>query len=127
MNLQTILNEAVVHLVNQGRRSTKGNEIHMAFYRGDEGRKCPVGFFIADEKYYPELEGKNVNSHSVIESIRDDVKSVPEALELLVMLQNLHDRYDIDGDEFNKIVASIACTFNLNAPQSKLHEDAVWE
>lgn len=125
MDLQTIFNEAVAHMVKQGTRSRIPGG-GMCAYRSPGGLKCAVGYFIPDENYSPQLEGKGASQPQVVKALPQEIVATARALELLDKLQTLHDDR-MPGRHFNLYVKQIALHFNLDIPAAKLPDDVIWE
>lgn len=90
MKAQTVFDRTAEHLLTQGGRSAVPNSSggQSCLYRGPKGRKCPVGFWITDRDYRPEMEGISigivVGRFNVPEVLRD-------YLLLLTVFQSIHD------------------------------------
>ena len=105
-SLQDIFDQAANHLLTQMKQS-RGN--NMCLYRSDDGLKCAVGCFIADDEYIGDMEGECVETLIVngrMSSISRD------RLKLLDKLQSMHD--GLDTDQWSSALEGIAAEFNLN-------------
>jgi hypothetical protein len=89
--LLDIFEKAKAHLLAQGQRSE--DEHNNCLYRGPNGTKCVIGYFIPDKYYSSKLEGKNVYSVEIQEVLRLSGIDVDnkEILSLLGRLQTVHD------------------------------------
>jgi len=91
-----IYNYVVTHLKNQGSQSLSVDDFHrgapfreICAYRGADNKMCAVGCLIADDEYYPEMEGSNVNA--LLSNYRHLDRLEPHTA-MLAELQSLHDR-----------------------------------
>lgn len=76
-------------LLEQNRRSWNNDS---CAYRGDEVRKCGVGFVISDEYYTPGLEGATINKVTVQEAVRASIGWFGgELFDILDDVQAIHD------------------------------------
>lgn len=92
---QAVFDATVRHLARQGGPSVRRVDgTFTCMYRGNEGRRCSVGFWIPDEAYSPRME-----KTPITEGLRSKIVQVaiPEPmrtkriLNLLEMLQQAHD------------------------------------
>lgn len=60
-------------------------------YRGPEGRKCAIGLFIPDEKYFESMDTEDLRASDLIKLYPDLHDSMPLAGSALNQLQNAHD------------------------------------
>jgi hypothetical protein len=61
-------------------------------YRGTEGRKCAVGWLIADEQYTTAFEGQDATAFEVAEAlIKSGVPNTAAAERLIGKMQHTHD------------------------------------
>jgi hypothetical protein len=111
MTLQEMFDTTIQFLHDQGGPSLAppddGGEPRCA-YRGDGGRRCSVGFWIPDDRYDPDMEGKTITakygiSFGLISSqLPAEVLEVTNAILLLQRLQTTHDgarrRYQWNDD-----------------------------
>ena len=105
-SLQDIFDQAVNHLLTQMKPSRNDD---ICLYRSDDGLKCAVGCFIADDEYIGDMEGECVETLIVngrMSSISRD------RLKLLDKLQSMHD--GLDPDQWGSELEVIAEEFNLN-------------
>ena len=97
MKAQEVYDKACTYLLSMKERSmghAEGHEICM--YRGSGGNKCVVGYFIPDEKYSKEMEGRNV----CCEPVERALGELSVYNDLLSDLQSIHDNilnWDSDG------------------------------
>jgi hypothetical protein len=90
--LQEVYDETVRHLMTQGGPSlgkTRLGDLSCR-YRGDEGRRCSVGYWIADKDYGLILEGSTARTPLVQEALSPEVRG-PIYEALLCSLQKAHD------------------------------------
>jgi hypothetical protein len=93
------------HLLSQGVKSETTDGFENNFktdagcaYRGDDNKKCAVGWIIADEYYDYSLEGKACHQKEVLDAVE---KSVPRWIVNPSMLQNMQYIHDeIEPDEW---------------------------
>jgi hypothetical protein len=88
-SLQRIFDQAALHLLTQNRQSLskKLKGASLCRYRNDDGLKCAVGCFIADDEYHPSMEGQSSDDITVKFNINFYRKL------LLGELQLLHDMH----------------------------------
>jgi hypothetical protein len=85
---QEVFEFVAQHLLNQNQRCMNNGK---CAYRGEDGLKCAVGVIIADDEYDPVFD---MVSDSAIQClVRDKRIKVSDHLELLTMLQSIHDTY----------------------------------
>lgn len=127
MTRQELFDETARFLFTQGGPSLSGSG-GICSYRGQDGRKCAVGFWIPDAVYLPSIEGKGI----CMDGTRITAELEPfipphlhEHAALLHELQKGHDRADW-GEESGRwvmpwrddgiagILEWIAGRFNLN-------------
>ena len=124
MKPQEIFDAASVHLMGMEGPSLD-QDADACVYRGKDadcefnGQKCAVGLFIADEHYYPDLEGAGMSNQRVAESVakswdQDDLTA--DQLLLLHDLQTAHDETSRGWEWPNSIVDAldkVATKFHL--------------
>lgn len=104
-SLQDIFDQAANHLLTQMKQSRYDG---MCLYRSDDGLKCAVGCFIADDEYYGDMENEcveNLIDCGLMRSIDHD------RIKLLDKLQCMHD--GLDPDRWSSALEEIAAEFNL--------------
>ncbi|MGI4991015.1 hypothetical protein ACRXCV_00165 (plasmid) [Halobacteriovorax sp. GFR7] len=121
MELQTLFNMTIQHLVRQNEASMFRG---LCSYRGDNATKCAVGYFIADSEYSVDLESKPAHSKHVLDAIECTVGSLDEDAKLLLgSLQAVHDvEYEIalsgvDAEKLHEAVHGIARRYGLIVPR----------
>lgn len=123
MELQTIFNMSIQHLVRQDQPSLNGE---VCAYRGECG-KCAVGYFISDSEYNLKLENYAANQVRVITGLEATLGSLDHnALNLMYSLQMLHDieysnfhqdRENYDGTNLLHRIKGIAKEYGLIVPR----------
>jgi len=100
-----IYNYVVTHLKNQGSQSLSVTSLsarEICAYRGADNKMCAVGCLIADDEYYPEMEGSSVSA--LLSHYRRLDRLKPHTA-MLAELQSLHDRPNFfDQSEEEKIL-----------------------
>jgi hypothetical protein len=87
------------HLITQGQKS----EIYGTgcLYKQSKYKlSCAIGCLIEDEFYSNELEFKNIYNPLVTKAIQKSLPNWIMNTEMLVNLQELHDRYEVDEWEW---------------------------
>ena len=108
--LQDVFNTVATHLLKQKQRS---GGAQACLYR-DGPLKCAVGVLIADEHYHSDLEEKSANAYPVVQAVeRSGWPCTPEAENLYLSLQAVHD--DFDPDKWSETLANVAKSYNLDA------------
>ena len=115
MKQQEIFDAASVHLMGMDGPSMDQDNDACAYRGKDEdcefnGQMCAVGLFIADEHYYPDLEGAGMSNQRVAESVakswdQDDLTA--DQLLLLHDLQTAHDETSRGWEWPNSIVDAL--------------------
>jgi hypothetical protein len=122
---QEIFDYVVQKLIEQGGKSTSEG----CAYRGDYGRKCPIGWLIPDEAYISIIEGMpwceivshaetNATYSSVIKAVYDDIDpSSGVDNTFLSDMQIAHDDSDSDGWDAQMEIKlfSFAMKYDLDA------------
>lgn len=111
MQKEDVIAQTFAHLIVQAERSIKTNG-SMCRYRGKDGLKCAVGFWIPDEKYDPEIEGRSASSSLVVACLPPEIA---EHTDVLLSLQHFHDElpwYENSTMCFNLIQAFV---FGINS------------
>jgi hypothetical protein len=91
-------------------------------YRGEKGTKCAAGFFIPDDLYSEDLEGKSLLAESVnqLECFKE------KSLSLLRAMQQAHDLSSEDPDnfmeQFRNRMRSVADYFELDDSSTHYYE-----
>jgi len=108
MTAQEILNTVAQHLIKQGRRSLMPDGV--CCYRSHDGLKCPAGYLLTDEEYFPEMEGHNVGYLEYILPLR----LVPH-MDLIRSCQRVHDNHPVERwpSELRKLAEKLG----LNVPE----------
>lgn len=105
MSNQEAFDRVTNHLLTQMKqsKSKSGN----CLYRGTDGTSCAVGCLIADEHYYPSLEGLYANSSAVIAALKKS--GVKCSAEMLLDFQDLHDcsLYEYPHENLSAIIAQL--------------------
>lgn len=92
LHIERIFNRVKNYLLAQNEQSLDSQDRCM--YRGDDCRKCAVGFLISDEFYTPKLERKSLrHSQPIREAVMKSQKmpDIPRVWEMLHRLQLVHD------------------------------------
>jgi len=110
LTLQETFDKVATHLLRQNARSESATT---CLYRGPNGLKCAVGCLIDDAVYSPEIEGFAVKDVACIKSAlrKSGVPTGRKAMDLLVNLQVLHDRFQ--PVLWREELAKIATDFDL--------------
>jgi len=110
---QQIFDLVKKHLLEQNKRSQK--ESGLCAYRGQRGRKCPVGYLIPDQYYkkaFDEEIGMGVDElFKHYPRVMEKSGLPEEALELLTALQDMHDTDP--PATWSKKLSGIAKNFDL--------------
>lgn len=117
---QRIFNLIHVHLLTQKAKS-KGYVSALPMqrvcaYRGDGGRKCPIGYLILDSIYTPDMEGHGIKSLLITWAILASGYDIVEegSIEFLQELQNIHDELFVE--DWEHALAFTAEQHGLNIP-----------
>jgi len=89
MTRQEMLDIAVAGVIGQGWLSMDTNGF--CAYRGDDGRRCAIGWLIPDQVYRPGLEGEAVDV-----LIEEDLNAMPK---VRTAFQSLAKRYGLEYRE----------------------------
>lgn len=104
----TITNEQIFdrvaeHLLKQGQKSMSDGPYYMdsvivtngCMYRGPNGLKCAIGCLISDEMYDHSLEGRPVQSSTVMAAVATSLGVEASVLNfhMLMELQQIHDSF----------------------------------
>lgn len=93
---QQTFNKVVRHLRRQGKKAEVTlTAIKVCRYRTPDGLKCAVGCLIPDEVYDAEMEGKALVLEYGHDPLRDTVTWLGHDLSLAIMLQRIHDEWDV--------------------------------
>lgn len=110
---QDIFDMVARHLLTQGKKSIRSTGIppgvapNNCAYRGEGGMSCAVGCLIPDKRYYRGLEGMSAPAlPSYI------LKEYEEHIELLCLLQGIHD--DHHEDNWKQCLEQLAHTYELS-------------
>jgi hypothetical protein len=115
-------------MIEQGRPSlrTGPHGTIKCAYRGTNDTKCAAGFFIPDELYSENIEGKGL----VAESVRRLGCFKGKSISLLTDMQIAHDRASEDEehfmDQFRNHMRSVANTFGLDDSSTYLPAKPVY-
>lgn len=135
MKTQQMFDEAVRHLMAQGKKSRAWTG--SCVYRGPNGLKCVIGIFIPDHLYNPSMEGnsvgglrRNVKDALIPEDIEEylgdstrvvrrlkELGTEGKALFFLNELQNIHDLPDNDEnivEVWRRLLRQFARDWGLN-------------
>jgi len=105
-SLQDIFDQAANHLLAQMKQSRNDR---ICLYRSDDGLKCAVGCFIADDEHSEDMEGDCVETLI----INGGMSSISrDRLRLLDGLQSMHD--GLNPVQWSSALGQIAEEFNLN-------------
>lgn len=129
MELQTIFNMTIQHMLRQDKASINEDDDTMCMYRGSGGTKCAVGYLISDQHYADCLEELPYDEPLVTEAVCDTLRLdelSTDQLRLLANLQSLHDRHyqkmlehpPVYAEKFVKGVQAIATSFELILPRA---------
>jgi hypothetical protein len=95
-------------------------------YRGEGGTKCAAGFFISDELYSEDIEGKNLSDEYITQLKCFEGKS----RSLLRAMQQAHDISSEDPDnfmsQFRNRMRSVANNFGLDDSSTYLPAKPVY-
>lgn len=101
MELQQIFDDTVRHLHRQGCAakmdvvSESGHTMPSCAYRGKNGTKCAVGYWIPDDRYSDCLEGNGIGPSrakgSPLLALPDEIQDTEGVVDLLKGLQAAHD------------------------------------
>lgn len=95
---QEVFNQAYIHLLTQNAQS-KNSDRETCQYRNNNGLKCAVGCFIADDEYDERMENKGwrpLLANYTGTLINPNFNLGEAHVELLVRLQGIHDGYTPD-------------------------------
>jgi hypothetical protein len=115
-------------MIEQGRPSirTGPHGTLGCAYRGTNGTKCAVGFFIPDDLYYPALESKSLFADAVLNLGCFEDKNFS-------LLQEMQVAHDISSDDpnnfmeqFRNRMRSIAKAFELDNSSTYLPATTVY-
>lgn len=83
---QLVFDTVAEHLLKQGKRCVGDTtDANSCMYRNNEGLKCAAGCLIPDDKYTPDIEGKNWNCLAVKNKVSYN------CCILICDLQDIHD------------------------------------
>lgn len=92
---QAVFDATIRHLAQQGGPSTKKSDgAWTCMYRGSQGRKCSVGFWIPDEAYSPRMEKTPITDglkSQIVQAALPEPMRTKRILSLLELLQQAHD------------------------------------
>jgi len=115
-NNQACFDFVMYKMIEQGQPSirTGPSGIPVCAYRGENGTKCAAGFFIPDDLYSENIEGKSLSAESVSQLECFEGKSPS----LLRAMQQAHDISAEDPDNFmerfRNRMRSVAYNFDLD-------------
>ena len=101
---QQVFDQAAEHLLKQNKRSSAPGGGCM--YRNENGLKCAAGCFVADDEYWPKMEGGSWDSLAGAGVVTD------AHMDLIKHLQIVHDSYN--PDLWRVQLSKLASIFNLN-------------
>ena len=94
---QAVFDATVSHLARQGGPSIKRNDgSWTCMYRGSQGRRCSVGFWIPDEAYDRRMEKTPVTealNSKIVQAALPEPMRTKRILSLLESLQQAHDAH----------------------------------
>jgi len=111
MSMNKIFYKVKKHLLTQGERSYSENDGGVCLYRSPNGMSCAVGCLMTDDMYSVHLERNNVTNSTIVKVLTPIIGvhhyKRTMKLELLTMLQRLHDvvpvsNWSIKLDEIQK-------------------------
>jgi hypothetical protein len=111
-------------MIEQGRPSLRPGpfEVPLCAYRGENGAKCALGFFIPDELYSEEIEGKSL----VDGNLYNLGCFAGKSRSLLRAMQEAHDTASEDEkhfmDQFRNRMRSVAAYFELDDSYTHYYE-----
>lgn len=114
MTNQEIFNAVYLGLKSQGFERSLRSEGYCT-YRGDNGRKCAVGWLIPDENYSPAIEGDSALDRSVQECLPAELKGKTQFLN---KLQVVHDD-GLDPGLMQTYLLDFAENYGLTIPEEK--------
>ena len=99
MTNKEVFNKACEGLASQGWIVSFDQTGGYCAYRGDDNRKCAVGWLVSDDTYDDDIEGLGVRELSwmhVGQQIfkKNHISSSERSIEFLADLQDLHDNSD---------------------------------
>lgn len=103
-------------------------------YRGEEGRRCGVGWIIRDDEYKPEMEGlmaKRLVAYygaRILEGFHRGDEMLESDLEFLDQLQGHHDMSESPDhmeERFRRFAVEHGLEWPLNLAQEREQENAV--
>ena len=112
MNQQEIFDKVVTELFGQGYRSV--NSMNMCMYRGPDGAKCAVGFFIPDNEYSEKMEDMTVDQLSKLLHGGPTKDFLVKNERFLDKLQSIHDSRRNEDSEFVNKLRILAEDYCLN-------------
>jgi hypothetical protein len=113
-------NQEIVNFVAEKLRAQNGSSTSHCgcAYRGENGRRCAVGWLIPDELYKPFMENEVVTQPIVRDVLKQLVSD--EQIKLLIDLQDAHDSIDdVHGSfisQFNNNLQYICERHDLQYP-----------
>ena len=111
MTRQEMFNIAYKGLASQGFEHSLDRD-GFCVYRGENGRRCAIGWLIPDERYYVELEGRSVYNISIPCAVGCDVNDAV----FLSSLQCCHDRAR-SPFEMKEALRVFATNYSLTIPE----------
>lgn len=79
-------------LIEQGGQSVKSTLTTTCQYRGDNGRKCAIGWLIEDSEYQESFEGEALDYFGEVRTLIESKYSDSD-IKVLCILQFIHDKY----------------------------------
>lgn len=86
-------------------------------YRGNENRRCIVGYLIPDELYRPDMEGYVVGQ--LYQNFTGLPYENPELVSMQAELQAIHDRRDYSPEQRRKRLIEWAQQYQLKIPNEE--------
>ena len=117
MSIKAIFAKVSKHLIKQNARSV--NEDGDCAYRDHRGQSCAIGCLIPEDRYYPRLEGMDLNCDLEIRHVLTPVigvnpKKRREKLDLLQALLIVHDECDVS--QWETELATVKAEYLLICP-----------
>lgn len=111
---QAVFDATVRHLAAQGGPSLRRNDgTWTCMYRGNEGRKCSVGFWIPDEAYDRRMEKTPITEAVNSKVIQAALPGPMRTRRILVLLESLQQAHDNDGNWTEKDKVNVWQVKNL--------------
>ena len=117
MSIKAIFAKVSKHLIKQNARSV--NEDGDCGYRNHQGQSCAIGCLIPEDRYYPRLEGMDLNRDLEIRHVLTPVigvnpKKRQEKIKLLMALMVVHDDFPVS--QWETELATVKAEYLLICP-----------